>query len=338
MRRNSIFVSAGVSVLILSYVLVQFLVPVRLNEAVEVHIKRGMSFKEAVTILSAKGLVRDGNLFLFLGRISGLHKRLIPGYYSFLGSVSAWDVFGALRSGRVAMSTVTIVEGDSLLEIKKKLLGGGVMTEGEFEGLVKKEEFLKGLYISAPSLEGYLFPDTYSFPKGLEPDEVFGLMVKRLREVFGEGLRRRADALGLSEREVLTLASIIEKEAFMDEERPLVSAVYHNRLKRGMPLQADPTVVYGIKPQSKGITKNDLKAKTPYNTYIIKGLPPGPIASPGLKSIRAALYPADVPFFYFVSNYNGTHVFSATAGEHLKAVGESRIKKEELKKEKANEN
>ncbi len=338
MRRNSIFVAAGVSVLILSYVLIQFLVPVRLNEAVEVHIKRGMSFREAVTALSAKGLVRDGNLFLFLGRISGLHKRLIPGYYSFLGGVSAWDVFGALRSGRVAMSTVTIVEGDCLFEIRKKLLGGGVMTEGEFEGLVKKEEFLKGLYISAPSLEGYLFPDTYSFPKGLEPDMVFGLMVKRLREVFGEGLRRRADALGLSEREVLTLASIIEKEAFMDEERPLVSAVYHNRLKRGMPLQADPTAVYGIKPQSEGITKNDLKAKTLYNTYIIKGLPPGPIASPGLKSIKAALYPADVPFFYFVSNYNGTHVFSATADEHLRAVGESRIKKEELKKEKANEN
>ncbi len=145
-------------------------------------------------------------------------------------------------------------------------------------------------------------------------------MVQRLRKSFNEPLRRRAKELSLSENEVLTLASIIEKEAIYDFERPLISAVYHNRLKKNMKLQADPTVLYGVKKMWKRIRYRDLKRATPYNTYIIKGLPPGPIASPGIKSIKAALYPAGVNYLYFVSMNNGKHHFSHSAKEHVKAV------------------
>jgi len=161
-------------------------------------------------------------------------------------------------------------------------------------------------------------------------------MINRLREKYSDELRDRASELGLSEKEVLTLASIIEEEAKVDKERPLISAVYHNRLRKRIPLQADPTSIYGIDGFRRDITGRDLKRKTPYNTYIIKGLPPGPISSPGIKSITAALYPADVPYIFFVSNNDGSHRFSVTPREHQIAVEMYRKKKNEENKEKVN--
>jgi UPF0755 protein len=153
------------------------------------------------------------------------------------------------------------------------------------------------------------------------------MMINRMREKFSSDLCERASEIGLSEREVLTLASIIEKESVIDEERFLISAVFHNRLKKGIPLQADPTAIYGVKSSKEKITASDLRKKTKYNTYIINGLPPGPIASPSIKSIEAALYPPDMPYIYFVSNNDGTHHFSVTAEEHTAAVKSYREKK-----------
>ncbi|HYA32215.1 MAG TPA: endolytic transglycosylase MltG, partial [Thermodesulfovibrionales bacterium] len=149
----------------------------------------------------------------------------------------------------------------------------------------------------------------------------------RLREKYDDDMTARTLEMDISEREVLTMASIVEKEAITDHERPVIAAVYYNRLRRNMPLQADPTAVYGVKGSSEKITRDDLLRRTPYNTYMIKGLPPGPIASPGLKSIQAALNPADVPFLYFVSNNDGTHKFSVTLSNHEEAVKEYRNKK-----------
>ena len=160
------------------------------------------------------------------------------------------------------------------------------------------------------------------------------MMLKKMRATFSGELLMRAASLGLSQKEILTLASIIEKEAITDDERPLISAVYHNRLKKKIRLQADPTSIYGVKRFSEKITLTDLKQKTPYNTYMINGLPPGPIASPGIKSIMAALYPADVPYLFFVSNNDGTHRFSETAREHEAAVRAFRGKKLREKQEK----
>ena len=191
---------------------------------------------------------------------------------------------------------------------------------GEFMDLVHDPDFITELGITAPSLEGYLYPDTYNFAKGVNPRDIFRMMVQRLRKYFDQELLKRAEEVGMSEREVITLASIIEKEVVYNSERPLVSAVYNNRLKSNMRLQADPTVNYGVLKQANSITRIDLKRVTPYNTYAIYGLPPGPIASPGIRSIRAALNPANSDYLYFVSKNNGTHHFSRTGIEHMKAV------------------
>jgi UPF0755 protein len=163
-------------------------------------------------------------------------------------------------------------------------------------------------------------------------------MIDKMREKFTEKVVTRMKEIAMTENELLTLASIIEKEAIVDSERPLISAVYHNRLKKKMQLQADPTAIYGIKSSRERITREDLRRKTPYNTYQIKGLPPGPIASPGLKSIMAALYPAAVPYIYFVSIDDHTHQFSTTAEEHLQAVKLYRQRQQEIKEKEKSEN
>ncbi|RJQ19367.1 MAG: endolytic transglycosylase MltG, partial [Nitrospiraceae bacterium] len=229
------------------------------------------------------------------------------------------QIFEKLIQGKSIYFTVTLPEGSTLEDAKSKLKEPGLVSEETWQ-LVYERGFLDSLGINAPSLEGYLFPDTYNFAKGTEPATIFKTMVQRLREKFDQPLIKRAAELGLSENETLTLASIIEKEAFLDEERAVISAVYHNRLKKNIKLQADPTVVYGIKTYLRCITKEDLRRKTPYNTYITNGLPPGPIASPGLKSIVAALYPANAGYLYFVSRNDGSHHFSRTNQEHSRAV------------------
>ncbi len=287
---------------------------------VDVDIRKGTGFNRAVNAFSGAGLVRDVFFFKTLGRVTGLHKRLIPGRYRFEGRVSQWDVYAALSDGDVAPYGITVLEGEGLYEIKDKLVSRELMAPEEFDRLSGDAKFLASLGIEAESLEGYLFPDTYSFFLGEEPGVILGAMVDRLRELYDEGLRKRTREMGWDVHKALTLASIIEREAVLDSERPLISAVYHNRLKKRMRLQADPTAIYGIKPLSAGVNGKDIKRRTPYNTYTFRGLPPGPIASPGINSIRAALYPADVPYLYFVSGGNGSHVFSRTHREHMRAV------------------
>jgi UPF0755 protein len=306
------------------------------NKSIEIEIPKGTNFKQAVEILSKQGLVRDKNLFIVIGRISGMDRKIKAGYYSIHGSISPFDIFRMLKNGQIIEYEITIVEGDSLREIREKLSEKNIICKEDFVEISSNKEFLTSHEIDAPSVEGYIFPDTYKVPKGMDPQDAIGMMIIRLREKYSGELRARASELGLSEREVLTLASIIEKEAETDEERPLVSAVYHNRLRKGIPLQADPTSIYGIKSFREKITERDLRRRTPYNTYVIRGLPPGPIASPGIKAIIAALYPAKVPYMFFVSNNDGTHSFSVTPGEHQAAVESYRKKKNEENKAKVN--
>jgi UPF0755 protein len=290
------------------------------NINIEVHIPEGSSYKQAIEILSRNRLLRDKNLFLLIGKITSVDRRIKAGYYSFWGNMSPYEIFKKLVEGKIIESDITIVEGDSLSEIAKKLEENKIMTIEKFESLSRNRDFLKSLNIDAPSLEGYLFPETYRIPKGSKPEAVLSLMVNMLRKHFDEPLINRLRDLNMSENQLLTIASIIEKEAVVDEERPLIAAVFYNRLKKGMPLQADPTAIYGVKSYRNKITRSDLRSRTHYNTYVIKGLPPGPICSVGIKSIRAALFPADVPYLYFVSNRDGTHYFSKTLDEHIKAI------------------
>lgn len=328
MKRNLSIIVLGIVFVSVLYLIAELLLPLPLgNKPVEFEVKRGQTFREVINSLSEKGLIRDKGLFLIIGRLTGIDRNIKAGYYPLWGNMTPLQVFDALRKGKIIEYEITIVPGDSLLEIGKKLSSLGIVSEEEFERLSRNKDLLERLDIDAPSLEGYLFPDTYRFPKGLDIKEVIELMVERLREKFNDEMLMRTFELGMSEREILTLASIIEKEAVKDEERPVISAVYHNRLKRNMPLQADPTSIYGIKSSKESITKKDLLRKTPYNTYVIKGLPPGPIASPGLESIMAALYPEDAPYLYFVSNNDGTHNFSVSLKDHERAVRLYREKK-----------
>jgi UPF0755 protein len=328
-KKNIVIITAGILLLWCTYIAIEFLMPLPIgNRNIEIEIPEGATFRQAVEIFSKEGLIKDKILFLFVGRMSGLDRKIRAGYYSIYGSVSPIDILKMLKNGQIIEYEITIVEGDSLKEVAEKLSEKGVISIEDFMKLSSDKDFLDFYNIEAPTFEGYLFPDTYKIPKGMEPDDVIGMMISRMREEYSDELQERASEIGFSERDVLTLASIIEKEAETDKERPIISAVYHNRLKRRIPLQADPTAIYGIKSFGEGITSRDLRRKTPYNTYMFKGLPKGPICSPGIKSSIATLYPADVPYMYFVSNNDGTHHFSVTAEEHEAAVKLYREKKQ----------
>jgi len=303
----------------------------------EVEIRRGTSTRHVFRTLEEKGLVRDANLMVLLAKVTGAEGRIKAGYYSFSSSTSPFDVYMTVLRGRVVENTVTIIEGDTVWNVAQRLEEAGIMDRKTFFRLNSDRAFLDSLAIDAPSLEGYLFPDTYRFPKGFAPRKVLEVMVDNMRSKFTPGMYSQMKKMGFNERQVLTMASIIEKEAVVDSERAIISAVYHNRLRKRMRLEADPTAIYGIKDFSEGVTRKDLRRRTPYNTYRRRGLPPGPIAAPGLKSIIAALYPADVPYLYFVSKNNGEHHFSTTTREHFNAVNFYRSEKRRLRKTRDND-
>ena len=314
------FVITGLFLLVAHLIFFNLFLP--LNSAgkwKEVWIPHGASYTHGINILKKEGIVKNEFIFHVIGKITGIETDLKAGYYNLNTSMSPWNVFGYLRKGLIVQHRITIPEGFDLNSIKPKFIDTGLISDEAWQ-IVYDRDFLELLDINAPSLEGYLYPDTYRFAKGMRPRDIFRMMVQRLRQHFDQKLLKRAEEVGMSEREVITLASIIEKEVIYNSERPLVSAVYNNRLKRNMRLQADPTVNYGVLKKGNSITRSDLKRVTPYNTYAIYGLPPGPIASPGIRSIRAALNPADTDYLFFVSKNNGFHHFSRTGIEHMKAV------------------
>ena len=215
---------------------------------------------------------------------------------------------------------VTITEGMTLKQIATLLATKGLGAEESFLCLNADQAFLERWGLPSQGMEGYLYPDTYYFSWLASPEEILGRMIERFYTVLRPDMYRRAAALDLSAHEVITLASLIEKETGTDAERPLVSAVFHNRLKKGIPLQCDPTVIYGLDHFDGNLTRAHLQTPTPYNTYLLRGLPPGPIANPGLKAILAALQPADQNYLYFVARGDGTHEFSSDLATHNRAV------------------
>lgn len=285
-----------------------------------VTIPSGTSFVSASRQLVDAGIVRSLKPFVLLGKIKGLSNSIQAGELMFRTDMTPREALDVLVRGKAVSYQVTIPEGYNVRMILTLLAEKGLGDLERFRSLAKDPEFVRGLGVPADSLEGFLFPDTYSWPKGLSEEDILRQMVARYHSVFTEGMRARAREIGMTEVEVVTLASIIEKETGVPEERDRVSAVFHNRLKKGYRLQTDPTVIYGLKNYDGNLTKKDLSTDHPYNTYTRSGLPIGPIANPGKASLEAALYPAKVNYLYFVARGDGTHVFSNTLVEHNRAV------------------
>lgn len=289
-------------------------------EAVVV-IPAGTSFPETAARLEKAGVVTSAERLRLLSKLRGDARQIKAGEYAFAQEATPGEILDRLIAGDVRHGRVTIPEGFSLKEIAGALKGAGFAETDALIRLAGDRAFLKGLGIEASSLEGYIFPDTYAFIPGMPAEGLLRTMVGELKARLTPELTTAAAARGLSVHQLLTLASIIQKEAGNRQEMPLISAVFHNRLKSRMRLQADPTVIYGITGFDGNLTRAHLSATSnPYNTYRIPGLPPGPIASPGLDALRAAAHPAPVDYLYFVACGNGTHVFASTLPEHNRNV------------------
>ena len=300
------------------------LLPAQVGEGDAVHtivtVKEGASFRQVASQIAETGFILNRTTFVVLGKLMGVEEQIHPGKYDLNSRMAPSTILNVLVTGQTIPYWVTIPEGYSMQQIGDLLEEVGVTTAELFVQAARDKEFIHALGVEAETLEGFLFPDTYRFHHGTSPRDIIKVMVGQFQQLYTPEVQTQARERGLSTLEVLTLASIIEKETGASEERKLISAVFHNRLKRGMLLQSDPTVIYALPAFDGNLRKPDLKYASPYNTYRVRGLPPGPIANPGWDSIIAALHPASVPYLYFVSKNNGTHHFSTTLAEHSRAV------------------
>ncbi len=284
-------------------------------------ISRGSVLKQISDTLYRNHLISNDLLFQVFVRLQKKAGVIKAGEYELSAAMSPAYILDMLSRGKVKRHRVTLPEGFTVAEVARQLELAGLGDRADFMALAHDPAFCTRLGMDADTLEGYLFPDTYFFEKNTSPQFILTTMVKRFQAIFVPEWKTQATRSGLSIHQVVTLASIIEKETGNPDERPLISSVFHNRLKRNMRLQSDPTVIYGITDFNGNLTRRDLKTPTPYNTYVIKGLPPGPIANPGRQAMEAALFPADSRFYFFVSKNDTTHHFSATLREHNRAVG-----------------
>ncbi len=290
------------------------------NARQEVHVVRGTSLENIVNTLAERKVIASAPLFRLYLIFQGVANQVRAGDYDFPAQITPKEVVHQLLRGDFKTYRFTIPEGWALGQIALLLERRGLVEAEPFLALCRDPVFIETLGIGASSLEGFLFPSTYEtyHPEGPKP--MINLMLQEFKKHYTPEMAAKAKELGLNQLKVVTLASIIEKETGKPEERPLIASVFHNRLIRQMPLQSDPTVIYGIKDFDGNLTRRHLETYTPYNTYAIPGLPPGPIASPGKAALLAVLYPAETEYLYFVSRNDGSHVFSKTLGEHQRNV------------------
>jgi UPF0755 protein len=333
-RHKALFISLSLILIffILSLYWLLFKPPSATFKTKVITIKKGMHLKKISTMLEQEGIIRNRDVFIGITTLLGKKTRIKAGEYEFHTRMSPLKVLNVLVKGQVKLHLVTIPEGYTLSQIAQYLEDLNIIEKEPFLQKASSPGFIASLDLSNPylnqhgsgrtlsTLEGYLFPDTYYLVKEMPPEEVIKMMIRQFKNVFGPELESIASQLGISQREAVILASIIEKETSLPEEKPLISAVFHNRLKKRIPLQSDPTVIYGIKNFDGNLTREDLLTPTPYNTYLKYGLPPTPICNPGKDSILAALHPAPVPYLYFVSKNDGSHYFSSNIEDHNRAV------------------
>jgi UPF0755 protein len=297
--------------------------PKRPSEVVTFEVKAGETAKDIARNLKDQGLIRADWAFVLGYRLFYSGQSLKAGEYTIQLPTSAKNILFILTEGKVKLYPITIPEGLTRKETAQHLESSLSIAREEFLRVSDNTSLISDLDAEARNLEGYLFPETYSFPKNPDAEMIGAAMITQFRRVFGETWIKRASEIGMTIREVVTLASLIEKETSLPEERKLISGVFHNRLRIGMKLDCDPTIIYALKEEGgfEGRLRTmDLKIDTPYNTYLYGGLPPGPIANPGKDSLEAALYPAEVDYLYFVSRNDGSHHFSRSFREHQNAV------------------
>ena len=323
-RGKFFLLSLGIFLLVSISILWFLFVPFSKTASTKViFIKKGTPLRKVSEVLEGEGIITNRHFFVFLAMILGKKTKIKAGEYEFHTPVLPLEVLSALAKGQVKRHLVTIPEGFTLSQIGQLLEQLNLVEKKEFFQKTSSPAFINALGLSqlaGPTLEGYLFPDTYHLLREMDPEEAIQMMVHQFRKVFGPEFARWASELGISEREVVILASIIEKETSLPEEKPLISAVFHNRLRKRIPLQSDPTVIYGIKNFNGNLTKEDLVRPSAYNTYLLAGLPPTPICNPGRDSLLAAVHPAPVSYLYFVSKNDGSHYFSSDIEQHNRAV------------------
>lgn len=291
------------------------------KDVVTVEVPRGAGLATIAADLEAAGVIRNERAFRVYVRAVGKQGAVQAGEYALNKDMTPPQVLDKLLSGETVQYRITIPEGYNARQIVRVIADSGLGDETVLSQLVEDEAFTRSLGVPADRLEGYLFPDTYEFDKLAGEKRILSAMVDRWKQTFTPEWEARARDLNMSVHEVMTLASIIEKETAQKDERARIGGVFHNRLARDMKLETDPTVIYGIQDYDGDIRFRDLRnTKNPYNTYVIKGLPPGPIASPGRAAIEAALWPEQHDYLFFVSRNDGTHVFSKTFAEHNRWV------------------
>ena len=286
-----------------------------------VSIRKGASMTVAARELARSGVVRSELAFVVYAKLTRRAKRLKPGDYAFRGGEAMPTVLTHLVNGDFMVVTVTIPEGMTVHQIGERLEGVGLVCEHDFDDAARNGPLARALGLGPLGTEGFLFPATYRFSPLVNTSQILATMLERFFAVLTPAVERRLFDLNLTAREMVTMASIIEKEAHAPQERPIIASVFYNRLKLGMPLQSDPTAQYNQEGDSERAA-TAVRLPSAFNTYEIAGLPPGPIANPGLPSIDAALYPAHTDYLYFVARNDGTHIFSRSFAEHQRAIAE----------------
>lgn len=293
-----------------------------------IEVAPGTNSKAVAAILERNNLINSANIFKYLTIFTGKADKIQAGEYKLSPDMAPQQILDVLTEGKVLLYSATIPEGFNLNEIADLLAKKQFADKKKFISLAYDKDFIKYLGIKTDSLEGYLFPDTYYFSKDASEYEILRQMMSNFKKIITPVFMERVKKIGFTEHQVVTLASLIEKETGREDERELISAVFHNRLKKRMKLQCDPTVIYALKDRFDGnLHKRDLMIDSPYNTYRYYGLPPGPIASPGKESIESVLSPADVDYLYFVSKQDGSHYFSSDLRTHVLAVKKYQLRR-----------
>jgi len=301
--------------------------PIDEHQPCTIHIEKGATFHQIAHQLKNAHLINHFKYFMYLSRLLNADRRIQSGTYKLTPCMSPHFILKQLIAGNVELTRVVFPEGYTIALIAETLDQYKIISKEAFMAYAKNPRNVRSFGIDADSFEGYLFPDTYYFAKNSSPERVIKTMLKKFWQVFDHTLCQRSEEIGFSIHETVIFASIVEKETGKAHERPIIASVFHNRLKRNMRLESDPTVIYGVPNFDGNLTRNHLKLKTPYNTYRIKGLPFGPIANPGEDAIRAALYPDTTKYLYFVSKQDGTHHFSTNLKAHNRAVDKYQRKK-----------